>query len=101
MGGEVHHTPANEVTEETKALGYGFWMERSDHIKTASYGRKTKAKAYRARQGDLINQGQYDQAQLEDLRDVKRIGQGLYDIPVLQMLKTKQRNQNDAAKNKR
>jgi hypothetical protein len=92
VGGQVHHAPSNDVTKETTDLGSAVWMTVADHKKTASNGSSDAARIYRLRQQRLINSGHYDQAQQEDVRDIRRVGQGLYDIPVLQMLKTRKRN---------
>ncbi len=92
VGGEVHHVPSNNVTRETTNLGSAIWMTIGDHKKTASNGSADAAKIYRQRQQRLINSGHYDQAQQEDIQDIRRIGRGLYDVPSLQMLKTRKRN---------
>jgi hypothetical protein len=97
VGGNVHHTPSNSATLESTAKGYGIWMRTADHAKTASHNTQRESNTYRDRQKRLIQQGQYDQVQFEDIEDIKAIGGELYDIPIRQMLKTKQRNQNNAS----
>ncbi len=92
VGGNVHHAPSDFATNETKALGSAVWMTVEDHLQTASNGSTKQAEAYQRRQKRLIDSGNYNQAQQEDVQDIHRIGGGLYDIPLRQMLKTRQRN---------
>ncbi len=93
MGGEVHHTPANEVTPFSTAKGPAIWMDIRHHKKTGSNGKGKEQVRYRERQRDLIQQGKVMNAILKDVQDINEIAPEIYDIPVRQMLKTYIRNQ--------
>ena len=46
-------------------------MDTSDHRQTASWGNSKEAKAYRAEQQKLIEQGKFKEAQKMDIEDVE------------------------------
>jgi hypothetical protein len=58
-GMDRHHIPAKSVSPLSKNEGPAIRMEPSDHAKTASYGPSKSAKAYRAKQGELIKKGKF------------------------------------------
>lgn len=46
-------------------------MVKPDHMKTKSWGSSKKAKAYRAKQEELIKEGKFEEAQQMDIDDVQ------------------------------
>ncbi|MFC1659185.1 hemagglutinin repeat-containing protein [Pseudomonadota bacterium] len=71
VGGEVHHMPANSVSEISTNNGPSIWMKTRDHKITASWGRLPEAKTYRQTQQNLISQGNYRDALLMDIQDIR------------------------------
>ncbi|MEO7426177.1 MAG: DUF6531 domain-containing protein [Fibrobacteria bacterium] len=69
-GGEVHHMPANSVSPHTTGTGPAIHMSDADHAKTASHGSSTEAKAYRAEQKALIDDGKFAKAMENDIEDL-------------------------------
>ena len=59
-------------------------MDPDDHMKTASWGSSRAAKAYRAKQAQLIQQGKYDEAFELDVDDVQTKFPGKYDNAILE-----------------
>jgi len=84
-GGEVHHMPADSVSPLSKGKGPGVRMEKPDHMKTKSWGSSKKAKAYRAKQEELIKEGKFDEAQQMDIDDVQSKFGDKYDEGIKQM----------------
>ncbi|GGG09258.1 hypothetical protein GCM10010995_28590 [Cysteiniphilum litorale] len=58
-------------------------MEKSDHMKTASWGRS--GKSFRAKQADLISQGRFKDAQQMDINDIRDKFGSKYDGAISQM----------------
>ena len=85
-GGEVHHTPAKSVSPYGKSNGPSIWMETKDHHRTDSWGYSAKAKAYRARQAELIKQGNIRGAIQMDIDDIRAKFGNKYDEQIKQML---------------
>ncbi len=91
VGGEFHHMPSSFAIDEfiNPSKGWGVWMRTADHLKTKSHGRKgDEGRLYRARQKMLIQSGKYRDVMEEDIDNVMSIENGLYGLPVRQMLKT-------------
>jgi hypothetical protein len=61
-------------------------MDPADHMKTASWGSSRSAKAYRAKQADLIEQGKYDEAFLMDVDDIQSKFGDKYDDAILEAM---------------
>nr|WP_260200447.1 RHS repeat-associated core domain-containing protein [Cruoricaptor ignavus] len=77
IGGEVNHMPAhNSIKSGGSAISHysapSTWMERVDHLKTASWGSATTSKGWRTVQADLISRGKFGKAMEMDIRDVQR-----------------------------
>ncbi|HVF51083.1 MAG TPA: hypothetical protein VNA19_13395 [Pyrinomonadaceae bacterium] len=85
-GGEVHHTPADSISPLSRDKGPGFRMEKKDHYKTASWGSSKEAKAYRAAQKKLIDEGRFRQAIEMDIKDVRSKFGNKYDTGIKEML---------------
>jgi len=86
-GGENHHTPANSASPYSKNKGPSVNMEKADHRLTASWGSSKEAKAYRAEQGKLINQGKFKEAQQMDWIDIRSKFGNKYDKGINQAQK--------------
>jgi hypothetical protein len=98
VGGEVHHMPADEVSPVSRAKGTAIWMQTRHHDATSSNGMSKKAVDYRQEQKDLIDAGKISDAIAKDIKDVKRIAPGIYDISIQQMRKKFIRSQTNAGK---
>ncbi|MEK3974700.1 LXG domain-containing protein [Psychrobacillus sp. FSL K6-1267] len=85
-GGEVHHMPANSVSPISRGNGPGVRMETIDHRQTASWGNSREARAYRAQQKSLIEQGKLNEAQNMDINDLRNKFGNKYDEGIRQML---------------
>lgn len=70
-GGERHHMPSKDASPLSKGSGPAIRMDTRDHYETASWGPSKKAKAYRARQKRLIEQGRFHDAQQMDIDDIR------------------------------
>jgi hypothetical protein len=87
LGGERHHMPAASVSPLSYRNGPVIRMDRADHRATASCGSSKGAKAYRARQKRLIDQGHFLAAQQMDIDDVRAKFGSKYDDAIHQTLK--------------
>jgi RHS repeat-associated protein len=83
-GMDRHHMPAKSVSPLGKDEGPAIRMEPTDHAKTASYGSSKSAKAYRAKQGELIKKGKFQEAQNMDVNDVQSQFGSKYDTGIKQ-----------------
>ncbi|WP_341405416.1 phage portal protein family protein [Luteolibacter soli] len=70
-GRESHHMPADSVSPIPREQGPSISMKEEHHWVTESNGSSKKAKAYRARQKALIEQGRFREAQQMDIDDVR------------------------------
>jgi len=78
-----HHMPADSASPLSKSNGPAIQMEPVDHRRTASYGGGTNATNYRARQQELIDQGNFDDAFLMDVEDIQSKFGPKYDQAIL------------------
>ncbi|HHZ02210.1 MAG TPA: hypothetical protein GX396_04640 [Tissierellia bacterium] len=85
-GGHVHHCPANSVNGLTTYNGPALRMLTSDHKKTASYGSKATAVAYRNKQKQLISSGKFDVAMQMDVDDIRSKFGTKYNKAITQMI---------------
>ncbi|WP_258840403.1 hypothetical protein [Mechercharimyces sp. CAU 1602] len=67
--------------------GPAILMTKGDHAKTSSFRNIPGAKAYRARQAELIRQGNFKQAQQMDIDDIRSKFGDKYDEGIEQMVK--------------
>lgn len=86
QGGEVHHMPAASASHLSVDEGSAIWMETANHHQTASWGRSRFAIAYRKRQQELIQQGQFMDAVQMDIDDLRSKFGSQYDEGIQQML---------------
>jgi filamentous hemagglutinin len=92
-GLDSHHCPAKNCYQDApigNADGPAVQMDPADHRMTSSYGSGAEAKAYRAEQQRLLNEGRVLEAIQMDIDDIRRIevetGQpGKYDNAIQQM----------------
>jgi RHS repeat-associated protein len=85
-GREVHHIPADSVTNLGKREGPAIHMLTGDHRLTSSWGNSDSAKAYRANLKSLIEGGGFRKAVATEIYDVRRIGGRGYNPALLEML---------------
>ncbi len=86
-GGQVHHMPADSISPYSKGKGPGIRMETRDHMDTSSWGSSKKAKQYRQKQKELIEQGKFREAQQMDIDDVRSKFNDKYDNAIEEMKK--------------
>ncbi|MCF2910373.1 RHS repeat-associated core domain-containing protein [Pseudoalteromonas sp. DL2-H2.2] len=84
-GNESHHMPADSVSPLSKNKGPAISMDKADHRQTASWGNSKEAKAYRAQQKQLIDNGQFKEAQQMDVNDVQSKFGTKYDSAIREM----------------
>ena len=77
--------PADSVSPLPRNDGPATSMRQADHRETASWGNSREARAYRARQKELIEQGRFREAQSMDIDDVQRKFGDKYDEVMYQM----------------
>lgn len=85
-GYESHHMPANSVSPLETNKGPAIAMQVDDHRLTASWGNSREARAYRAKQAELIEQGGFRDAQRMDIEDVRAKFGDKYDAAIKQMM---------------
>ena len=83
---EIHHMPADSVTELSRNDGPAIKMDKSDHRETASCGSSREARAYRERQKELIDEGKFDEAVQMDIDDIREKFGDKYDDAINEML---------------
>ncbi len=83
---EIHHMPADSVTELSRNDGPAIRMDKSDHRQTASCGNSREARAYRERQKELIDEGKFDEAVQMDIDDIREKFGDKYDDAINEML---------------
>ena len=89
-GFDSHHCPAKNCyagAPISSLDGPAIKMEPADHRLTASYGSSPEAKAYRARQEQLLQEGKLREAIQMDVDDIRSKFGGKYDAAIEQMLK--------------
>ena len=85
-GKHAHHMPSNDASPIARENGPSICMEAADHMKTASYSNSANARAYRAKQKELIDQGKFDEAQKMDIDDIRSKFGTKYDKEIEEML---------------
>ena len=65
---EVHHMPANSVSPLSKGKGPCVVIDKKDHARTASYGRKSNAEKHRRKQKQLIEKDKFMEAEYMDIQ---------------------------------
>lgn len=82
---EVHHIPADSVTNLDRNDGPAIKMDKADHRKTASCGSSREAREYRAEQKKLIEQDRFDEAVQMDIDDLHEKFENKYDEAITEM----------------
>jgi predicted metal-dependent peptidase len=85
-GHERHHPLADSVSPIPRGQTPAYHMTTSDHMRTASSGRRTEAKAYGARQKERIDSVKIRDAMAEDIRDVRSTFGSTYNREMQEML---------------
>lgn len=83
---EVHHMPADSVSNLERADGPAIKMEKADHRQTASFGYSKEAQEYRAEQKKLIEEGKFREALQMDIDDIHEKFGDKYDEAIAEML---------------
>lgn len=76
---EIHHMPADSVSPLSHWKGTCIIMYKKDHTKTSSYGNSNKARFYRQKQKEYINQGKFLEAELMDINEIREMYGSKYD----------------------
>lgn len=84
-GNEAHHMPADSVSPFSRDSGPAVSMEIAEHRQTASWGSSKEAKAYRAQQKKLIDEGKFQDAQQMDIDDLRLKFGEKYDPAIQRM----------------
>ncbi len=84
-GGQRHHMPVDSVSPYSKGEGPVIVMDTVDHMETASWGNSKKAQEYRKVQEELVQQGDFKQAQQMDIDDIKTKFGNKYNEGIIQM----------------
>lgn len=82
---EVHHMPADSISELPRSDGPAIRMEKADHRMTASCGNSMEAREYRAEQKRLIDEGKFREALQMDIDDIHDKFGDKYDKGISQM----------------
>lgn len=83
---EVHHMPADSVTELSRNDGPAIRMDKEDHRETASCGNSREAREYREAQKELIDNGKFEEALQMDIDDIREKFGDKYDKAIDEML---------------
>lgn len=83
---EVHHMPADSVSNLERDDGPAIKMDKEDHRQTASCGSSKEAREYREKQKDLIEQGKFREALQMDIDDLHEKFSDKYDDAIAEML---------------
>ena len=70
---EIHHMPADSVSPLSHWKGTCIIMYTKDHAKTSSHGNSYKARLYRQKQKEYINQGKFLEAELMDIVEIREM----------------------------
>ena len=88
-GFDSHHCPAQSCYKGapiSSADGPAIKMDPADHQQTASFGNRASARAYRAEQQALLEQGRLMEAIQMDVNDIRSRFGNKYDDAIQQML---------------
>ncbi|MFI3253575.1 MAG: hypothetical protein R3Y63_04435 [Eubacteriales bacterium] len=84
---EVHHMPADSISELSRGDGPAIVMEKADHRQTASCGNSLEAREYREQQAELIKEGKFREAVQMDIDDIREKFGDKYDSEIADMEK--------------
>lgn len=82
---EVHHMPADSASCLERPEGPAIVMDKYDHRQTASCGNSKEAQEYRAKQRELIDQGNFREAVQMDIDDIHDKFDDKYDDGIAEM----------------
>jgi hypothetical protein len=91
-GHQSHHPISDSISPILTNEAPAFRMQTSDHMRTASWGSRCEAKAYRDRQKELINSGRIRDAMALDIRDVRSKFGKEYNREIQEMLDYAKKN---------
>jgi hypothetical protein len=84
-GGQVHHIPSHQVNGLPRAKGPAILMDTADHMQTGAWGSSKQAKAFRAHEQALIEQGRFRDAQQLGVNDIRGKFGTRYDEHLMQL----------------
>lgn len=82
--GEVHHMPANGITDIPYNDGPSIHMEANDHRRTASWGYSKEAIDFREQQHKFMQDGNFKKAMQMDIDDIRSKFENKYDDGIKQ-----------------
>ncbi|MBL6445373.1 hypothetical protein JMN32_03585 [Fulvivirga sp. 29W222] len=83
-GYEKHHMPADAISPLSRYKGGAIQIDPADHKLTASFGSSKAAKAFRAKQKQLIESGDFKSAFEMDVKDIRSKFGSKYDEAIKQ-----------------
>ena len=83
---EIHHMPANSVSNLTRWTAPCIILEKEEHKLTASYGRSKASQNHRLKQKQLISEGRFLDAEIMDIKDILKKTKAKYVKALLQKL---------------
>jgi len=83
---EVHHMPADSVSNLERGDGPAIKMEKADHRQTASCGNSKEAREYQSAQKELIDNDKFREALQMDIDDIREKFGSKYDKGIYEML---------------
>lgn len=96
---EVHHMPADSISNLERDDGPAIKMEKEDHRQTASCGNSREAREYREKQKELIEQGKFREALQMDIDDLHEKFGDKYDDAIAEMLEYVDQLEREGKKN--
>jgi hypothetical protein len=85
-GKDSNHSPADAISPFRRDDGPAFQMDPDDHKEMSSTGNSRRAKAWRKKQQDLIDQGMLREAVQMDIDEARRLFGSKYDEAIEEML---------------
>lgn len=80
----MNHIPAKSASPMRHGEGSAIWMDKADHMRTASWGRS--GGAWQRTQAQLIERGRYREAVQMDIDDIRSKFGNKYDRAIADML---------------
>lgn len=85
-GKDSNHSPADAISPFRRDDGPAFQMDPADHKEMSSTGSSRRAKAWRKKQQDLIDQGKLREAVQMDIDEARELFGAKYDEAIEEML---------------
>ncbi|MFD9961637.1 DNRLRE domain-containing protein [Amycolatopsis sp. NPDC058986] len=85
QGYEINHIPANSISPLSKYSGPSIRMDRADHRELYSTGSSRESQAWRMRQKEMIDAGDFRGAMMMDIQDIRNRFGTKYDRQIAEM----------------